>query len=530
MAGRPTCGEAVVQLLEAYGVDTVFGIPGVHNLELYRGFGGSGIRHILPRHEQGAGFMADGYARVTGKPGVCFLITGAGVTNCATPIGQAFSDSVPMLVISSENPRETLGKGYGCLHEITDQSAVTRPLCAFSETPSEPEEIPGLIERAFTLFETARPRPVHLSLPLDMLAEETKRDWHPRELAGKPTPDGEGIEKATRLLHHAKRPLILVGGGAKTARQEIRQLAELLDAPVVGTVAGKDMLAPSHPLSLGAMLWASNGDQLVRDADLVLVIGSELSRNDIFTDRLPVPSKLIRIDIDPAEFDHRFQPDVALRADAANCVTALISALPDTPVDRQGAERVQAYRNQPRHGFLPDLEPRHCTVLDQVSASLPENAIVVGDMTQLVYSSVTKLDLPQGGRFLYPAGFGTLGYALPAATGAKIGAPERPVLGIAGDSGFLYTAPEMAVASELGLNLVALVWNNSALGQIRDDMVDHGIQTVGVTPTPPDFSALAKAFGWRYRCPTRPEAIGQSIGEGFDASGPTLIEVRDRFS
>lgn len=527
MSSQPTCGEALVQLLEAYGVDTVFGIPGVHNLELYRGFAGTGIRHILPRHEQGAGFMADGYARITGKPGVCFLITGAGVTNCATPMGQAFSDSVPMLVVSSENPRETLGKGYGCLHEITDQAAVTRPLCAFSETPRDPEDVPALVERAFSLFATGRPRPVHLSLPLDMLAEHTRRDWTPRSLAAPPGPDPAQIERAVTMLQRAERPLILVGGGARRAAEGIRILAEKLDAPVVGSVAGKDILPSDHPLSLGAMLWASNGERILRDADLWLVIGSELSGNDLYSDRHPTPEKMIRIDIDPAEFDRRFQPDIALCADARLSVDALLAGLTGAQIGPVGSDRVKAYRAEPHHGFLPDLEPRHDAVLDQIQSALPEGGILVGDMTQLAYSSVTRLDLPPGGRFLYPAGYGTLGYALPAAIGAKIGAPDQAVLAIAGDSGFLYTAPEMAVAAELGLNLVALVWNNSALGQIRDDMVARGIQTVGVTPAPPNFRALAEAFGWRYACPGSSEEIGSALSAGFSGTGPTLIEVKD---
>ncbi len=524
---RPTCGEAVVRLLEEYGVDTVFGIPGVHNLELYRGFAGSGIRHILPRHEQGAGFMADGYARVTGKPGVCFLITGAGVTNCATPMGQAFSDSVPMLVVSSENPRDTLGKGYGCLHEITDQAAVTRPLCAFSETPRDPEAVPALIERTFNVFEAGRPRPVHISLPLDMLAERVRGDWKPRPLAVKPGPDPEEIEEAATLLAEAQRPLILVGGGARGAAIEIMRLAERLDSPVVGTVAGKDVLPSNHPLFLGGLMLSTLGEQIVADADVVLAIGTELSGNDSYNDRISLPEKLIRIDIDASEFDQRHRTAVAIRSDAALAAEALLNALGPMADEREGAERADGYRKSEFSGYLPEIEARHIAVLKQIEAALPDDGIVVGDMTQVIYTAIAKLTLPPRGRFLYPSGYGTLGYALPAATGAKIGAPDRAVLAVAGDSGFLYTAPEMAVAAELGLNLVALVWNNRALGQIRDDMVNRGIQTVGVTPEPPDFEALAKAFRWSYARPSAAENIGAALKEAFAAKGPTLVEVRD---
>ncbi len=524
---RPTCGEALVRLLEAYGVDTVFGIPGVHNLELYRGFRGSPIRHILPRHEQGAGFMADGYARITGRPGVCFLITGAGVTNCATPMGQAFSDSVPMLVLSSENPRQTLGKGYGCLHEITDQAAVTRPLCAFSETPTDPEDVRGLVARAFDQFASKRPRPVHLSLPLDMLAERTRKDWVPRPIATLPDADPEQVEEAAMLLSQAVRPLILIGGGARGAARDILALAERLDSPIVATVAGKDILPADHPLFLGGLLMSTIGDRILAEADVVLAIGTELSPNNSYSDSVVIPGQMIRIDIDPGEFDQRHNTAVAIRADAGLAVEALLNALGPLGDERDGTARTAAYRAEPSHGFLPDLEPRHQPILDAIRSSLPEGGILVGDMTQVIYTAITQLDLPKGARFLFPSGYGTLGYALPAAIGAKIGAPDRAVLAVAGDSGFLYTAPEMAVAAEEGLNVVALVWNNRALGQIRDDMVSRNIVTVGVTPEPPDFEYLAKAFRWSYTKPTRAADIAPALTAAFAAKGPVMIEVQD---
>ncbi len=526
MEFRPTCGEATVRLLEEYGVDTVFGIPGVHNLELYRGFAGSGIRHILPRHEQGAGFMADGYARMSGKPGVCFLITGAGVTNCTTPMGQAFSDSVPMLVLSSENPRETLGKGYGCLHEITDQAAVTRPLCAFSETPHDPEEVPALIARAFDVFESGRPRPVHLSLPLDMLAEETRSDWAPTTRKPKVKADPNAISEAATMLLQAKNPLIMVGGGAHGAAAGVLQLAERLDAAIVTTVAGKDIVPSNHTLSLGVLMWSSLCDHILENADVVLAIGTELSRNDTYSEQFNMPGKLIRIDIDPAEFDLRFTAH-AIRADAGLAVQDLLVALGPGQDDHGAAAYASGLRARPMEGFNPDLEPRHVAVLQQMEQALPDGGVTVGDMTQVIYTAITHFHVPKDGRFFYPSGYGTLGYALPAAIGAQIAAPDRAVLAVAGDSGFLYTGTEMAVAAELGLPLVALVWNNRALGQIRDDMVRRSIQTVGVTPEPPDFEALAKAFRWNYARPTSVENIAPALSEGFAGNGPTLVEVQD---
>lgn len=240
-----TGGQALVRLLANYQVDTVFGIPGVHTLELYRGLPGSGIRHVLTRHEQGAGFMADGYARVTGKPGVCFVITGPGVTNASTPIGQAYADSIPMLVISSVNHTASLGKGWGCLHETQDQRALTAPITAFSAVALTPEDLPELIARAYAVFDSERPRPVHISVPLDVLAAPIARDWT-AEVVRRPTrgvPAIEVLAAAAAKLSAANRPMIIAGGGALNAGAEVQQLSQRLAAPVFTSVAGKGLLA-----------------------------------------------------------------------------------------------------------------------------------------------------------------------------------------------------------------------------------------------------------------------------------------------
>uniref|UniRef100_UPI003906A56E thiamine pyrophosphate-binding protein n=1 Tax=Pseudomonas protegens TaxID=380021 RepID=UPI003906A56E len=210
-----TGGQALVRLLAGYGVDTVFGIPGVHTLELYRGLPGSGIRHVLTRHEQGAGFMADGYARVSGKPGVCFVISGPGVTNVATPIGQAYADSIPLLVISSVNHSASLGKGCGSLHETQDQRAITAPITAFSALALSPEDLPELIARAFAVFDSQRPRPVHISVPLDVLAAKVARDWTGEVVRrpGRGPAAAADIRQAADTLRRAKRPMIIAGGG-----------------------------------------------------------------------------------------------------------------------------------------------------------------------------------------------------------------------------------------------------------------------------------------------------------------------------
>src|SRR5215468_7150025 len=238
-------GHAAIALLEAYGVDTVFGIPGVHTLELYRGLADRRIRHIGVRHEQGAGFMADGYARASGKPGVCVLITGPGVVNAATAIGQAYSDSVPMLVLSSVNARDDLGKGRGRLHELPSQQAAMAPLTAFSRTVADPAALAPAMDDAFDAFAAARPRPVHLEVPLDVLLEPaapaaTRRRRMP------PAPDPKGIDAAARLIAAASRPLVIAGGGTVDCAAAVQALVDTIGAPVVTTIAGKGVVPDDH--------------------------------------------------------------------------------------------------------------------------------------------------------------------------------------------------------------------------------------------------------------------------------------------
>lgn len=277
MKSEQTCGEALIRLLTDYGVDTVFGIPGAHTLDIYRGISNSNVRHVQAKNEQGAGFMADGYARISGKPGVCTLITGPGVTNVSTPIGQAFADSIPMLVISSENATHTLGKGWGCLHEITNQQAVTEPLTALSATALAPDDVPELIGQAFSIFSSGRRRPVHISIPVDVLAMPASGDWTERRMPNHGAPGAAAIEAAAAELRQAERPAILLGGGAIAARgSSIAQLAQLIGAGIVPSNAGKGIVPDSHPLNLGTSMIKSPTQAFVAQCDVVLALGTEL--------------------------------------------------------------------------------------------------------------------------------------------------------------------------------------------------------------------------------------------------------------
>ncbi len=525
MTTNRTCGEALAALIEAYGVDTVFGIPGVHTLELYKGIAATGLRHILPRHEQGAGFMADGYARASGRPGVCFLITGPGVTNAATAIGQAYSDSVPMLVLSSVNATRDLGMGRGRLHEITSQEAVTRPLTAFSATAFGADEVPGLVARAFATFRAQRPRPVHIALPLDVMQMPASFDIRAAAIAAPPVPDGDAIAAAAARLAKASRPAIIAGGGTVDCAAELAAFVEALAAPVLLTNAAKGVIPRDHPLCAGGTLTTAPAQAMIAAADVVVAVGTELSETDSWVERLPITGSLIRIDIDVASLQRDYPAEVAILGDAGHALAALTAALAGATRPTPPREAVAAAREAPGTDPGP-LRRKHIAVLDALRAALPDDGIVVSDMTQIAYTGGAYFPCAHPRSWFHPSGFGTLGYALPAAIGAKLGAPERPVVCVAGDGGFLFTVEEIGVAIELGLPLPILLWNNDGLGQIRDDMIAKGIPEIGVSPRNPDYLALARAFGARAIRPDGLDAFGRAITEALAADGPTLIEIR----
>lgn len=524
MAGNISCGEALAGLLEEYGVDTIFGIPGVHTLELYKGLATSGLRHVLARHEQGLGFMADGYARASGRPGVCFVITGPGVTNIATAMGQAYSDSVPMLVVSSVNASADLGKGRGRLHEVTDQQAMIRSLTGASYLAGRPDETPEHIARAFESFATRRPRPVHVAMPLDILAAPTQGDWTARQTSAPPPPDPAPVQAARTALERAKRPVIIAGGGAVDAAPELTALAESTGAVVVTSAAGKGVVAESHPLSLGATLSLEPVRGLLAEADLILVVGSELSETDTWReDPLSLGGTVIRVDVDPA--GGNMQPDIAITAHAATFAAAMDGVRSNLPGNRQHA-RVTELRARIAEKTTP-LQRMHMQVLDVLRAVLPADGFVATDMTQIAYTGNHTFPVERPRCWFHPSGFGTLGYALPAAIGAMLGAQGRPGVALAGDYGFQFTMQELATAVELRLPLPVLLWNNQGLGQIRDDMNATGMAEIGVNAHNPDFQALARSFGCAAVAPASVDELGAAIATALGAAAPTLIEIRD---
>ncbi|MQT14910.1 5-guanidino-2-oxopentanoate decarboxylase [Segnochrobactrum spirostomi] len=525
----PSCGTRLVEILSAYGVDTVFGMPGVHTLEAYRGLPGSAIRHIGVRHEQGAGFMADGYARVSGKPGVCLLISGPGVTNAATPLGQAYSDSQPMLLLSSVAAVRDLGMHRGRLHEIRDQARVTEPLTAFSQVALSVEQVHELVDRAFALFRSARPRPVHISLPLDVIATPDPRPGRARPTPRPPLPDPDAIAEAASLLAGASRPMIVAGGGTVNAAEALTRLAEKLGAPVIPTIAAKGVIPDGHPLALETTLDRPATQAFLASADVVLAIGTELAEPDVWLDEpFPFSGALIRIDIDPAVTVQDYDVALAIVGDARAALEDLVDALDEfEPASTlaDGSE-VISVRVAEREALTP-LERKHVVVLEALRAALPDDGMVFGDMTQIVYTAYAFFPVSRPRSFFFPTGYGTLGFALPAAIGGQLAAPDRPTVVLVGDGGLLFTVQELATAVEQKLPLAIVLWNNDSLAQIRDGMRRRNIPEIGVNQLNPDYGTLAKAFGCRLARPDSLAEFADALKAAFAADGPTLIELNE---
>ncbi len=532
-----TCGEVLVKLLEGYGVDHVFGIPGVHTVELYRGLAGSSIRHITPRHEQGAGFMADGYARTRGKPGVCFIITGPGMTNITTAMGQAYADSIPMLVISSVQSRDQLGGGRGKLHELPNQAALVSGVAAFSHTLMSAADLPQVLARAFAVFDSARPRPVHIEIPLDVLVEPADFLLPGRPVRGSRAGAApQAVAQMAERLASARRPLILAGGGALVAGAALARLAEHLQAPVALTINAKGLLPASHPLQIGSTQSLPATRALVAEADVVLAIGTELAETDYdvtFKGGFEIPGSLLRIDIDPDQTVRNYLPELALVADAELAAEALLDALQALPQpvheSTWGVARVANLRKVLAADWdQPTLSQTR--LLSAILERLPD-AILVGDSTQPVYTGNLTLDMEQPRRwFNASTGYGTLGYALPAAMGAWLGSAEQaveraPTVCLIGDGGLQFTLPELASAVEAQVPLIVLLWNNQGYEEIKKYMVNRAIEPVGVDIHTPDFIGVARALGAAAENVADIAQLQAALGQAVERKGPTLIQV-----
>jgi len=509
-------GEALVGLLEDYGVDTIFGIPGVHNVEMYRALPRSKIKHVLVRHEQGAGYMADGYARATGKPGVCFTITGPGVLNILTPLGQAWSDSSNVLVISSALDVTDAAQGRGRLHEMLDQRGAAATVTSLNMRAYTPKDVRDCIARAFANFASTRPRPAYLEIPLDVLEVPAGDGWHARPLPSRPIADTAQVAAAAQKLKAARNPIMLLGGGALDTGAAAIDLAEKLGCPILTTTAGKGAVRADHPLCAGYRLGNEQVQQALLSSDCILAVGTELAETDFWSPHMLIEKNLIRIDIDPAAIAGPHTAEIPIMGDAGSALAAINALISGKA--KPSPLKLVAEVDEPLRLMLTK-------VLGTIREALPEDTVIASDMTQIAYAGNIIFPMYVPRTWLHPVGFGTLGFGLPAGIGAKFGVGKRPVAVMIGDYGIQFTINELATAAEHKLPLVILMWNNNALGEIKDDMVRKGIQPNAVTLKNPDFQLLAKAYGVIAERPASLKALGIAIAAALKAEGPTLIEM-----
>ncbi|WP_108814720.1 thiamine pyrophosphate-binding protein [Loktanella sp. Alg231-35] len=526
MTTRPL-GAQISHMLKDRGVDVIFGIPGVHNQEMYRGIEEAGITHVLARHEQGAGFMADGYARATGKPGVAYVISGPGLCNIMTPMGQAYSDSVPMLVISSVLDETEATRGQ--LHQMKDQERAAAAVCDWSVTARTADAAYALIDRALMQMETGVPSPKHIQVPIAQL--EARADAalsRPVDWPVCPEPAPLQCATLTEQLEAASRPLFIFGGGAALDASRWLPDFQKLNAASFTTYAGRGIIPDDSPLHFGATLARASSADVIASADLVVAVGTRLSEVDLWRSDLGHTAPMIRVDLDHEVLSDRHRAETRILADAGAHLAESFGAIRDKKQTTWDAKEVSHMRarwraeiNAERPGILP--------VADALKAALPADTMIYSDMTQFAYAAKEVYPMDHPGHWHHPYGFGTLGYALPAAIGGaigrRVGETHAPTIAILGDYGFQYTVQELAVAVELELTLPIIIWDNGKLGEIEDSMVRAQIAPNAVIQRNPDFLKLAEAYGAAATQPTTLAEFGQAIQTALQTKGPTVIRV-----
>ncbi|GAB7093663.1 5-guanidino-2-oxopentanoate decarboxylase [Halolamina litorea] len=517
-----TGGEAVVAQLEREGVDIAFGIPGVHTLELYDALLDSDIDHVTTRHEQGAGFAADGYARTTGRVGVCFTITGPGLTNVATAVGQAYSDSSPLLVISTTNATNEADRGKGHLHELKDQQGVMESVSARSYHVDRVADVPGVVADAFDYLDRNRPRPVHIQIPTDVLERAEPVDLIDREPASPPGPDTARVAEAADRLADAERPLLVAGGGTADAATAVRAFVDETGIPTITTAAGKGVLPADHDCCVATAMGHDPAEAFVATRDLVLAVGTELSAQD--TGETEFPDDLIHVDIDPRNFGNNHETALGIVGDAGPTLDALRERAAERGLTFDGQAEAADARSDPL--AVDAADDRH-HLLAVLRDALDDDAVVVNDMTKVSYAARTAFPTGAPRSFLFPRGFGTLGFSPPAAFGAAIGG-DRQVVSLVGDGGFLFTVGDLATAVQYDLDVPIVVCNDDSYDILEDVQRRQYGRTMATDIENPDFVALAESFGAaarRIEFDAVAAELPDALAAAFERDRPTLIEV-----
>lgn len=526
-----TGGTALVRALELHGVDTVFGIPGTHNLAVYAALAQSPIRSVLTRHEQGAGYAADGYARVSGRPGVVLTTTGPAILNASAAAAQAWSDSVPVLFISPGMPLTHPDRGNGYLHEVKDQQAAMESVLGYSHRVTSIAEIPSAVAYAFAAMCTGRPRPVHIEIPLDLLDATGDVSLIEPVVPSVATADSGAMDAAVDLIASADRPVLVVGGGARGACAQVKAIAERLGSPVLSTANGKGVFDEHHPLSVGAGLHHPSVAQVLQDSDAVLAVGTELAPSDLWMGPLPIDDRLVRIDIDAASMVTNADPRVRLVGAAEVVLEQLLTRLGADEADARAHSARTDRAATARDGLIADARSEGAPWVEIVAALgevIDGNTVVSGDSTMVCYyGALSGLRVRRPAGFLYPTGMGTLGYGLPAAIGAKLSDDSARVLALVGDGGVMFTLPELAGAAALRLALPIVVVDNGGYGEIRNEMDDRGDAVHSVQLGGIDFAAVARAMGCHGKTIEKPADLTAAIEAAWQADRPTVLHIRE---
>jgi len=537
-----TGGQLIVECLVRHGVDMVFGIPGAHTISIYDALHRHPkIRHILVRHEQSAALMADGYARSTGKPGVCCVTTGPGVTNAATGLAVANSDSIPVLLISSQVHSEAATKRRGLFHAM-DQLALTKPITKWNARIDRPEQIPQVMANAFGILMKGRRGAGHVEVPLNVLQQEfefedSRLEAKSVDSNSEPRNISVEIRRAAQLLRDTKRPLIFAGGGviAAGAWSELVEVAELLQAPVLMSPMGKGAIPAGHPLCAGVTFsWVTADLQnmerslspLTRMADAAVAVGFRFSQLATVNYTLPVPKSLVQIDIDAAEIGANYDVTVGILSDARLALSQLRDALKAEGIEP--AARLSWIPDSVRPQKQIDVGPASHPPVDwwELREVLKRDAIVAADIARSGYALVGQFPVYQPRTFMHSASFIAMGHAFPAALGAKLAFPDRQVVSVSGDGCFLMTGQELATAVQNGINVVAIVINDRCLTGIAalQDAQYHG-RREAVDLVNPDFVRFAESFGAVGLRVTRPDEFKSAVEKALGSDKPTLVEI-----
>ncbi|MFK7942893.1 MAG: thiamine pyrophosphate-dependent enzyme [Paracoccaceae bacterium] len=520
---RLTTGEIIAKSLTANGVDTVFGIPGAHMYDFNDALAreAEDIRFIHTRHEQGAGYMAYGYARSSGRPGVYTVVPGPGLLNSGAALCTAYGANAPVMCITGNIMSHLIGQGRGQLHELPDHLATLRGLTKWAERINHPTEAPVLMADAFRTMLSGRPRPVGIEAPWDVFGMAAEVDMG---TAAKPTPspvpDPDDIEAAAQMIAVAKNPMIMVGGGAMGASTEVQELARLLQAPVTAHRTGKGVMPEDDDLALlPPAAW-----KFWPECDLLIGIGSRLELQHFRWRWFPEGIKTLRIDIDPTEFV-RLKPDLGVVADAAqgtraliNALTAHIGARPD-----RGAE-YRAHADAATEA-LTSVQPQQ-GYLQVIREVLPRDGFFVEEVSQVGFTARMCFPVYAPRQYVTCGYQDNLGFGYNTALGVKVANPDKAVISVSGDGGFMFGVQELATAVQHGINVVAVVFNNNAYGNVRrDQQQSYGNRLIGADLRNPDFTALAESFGVMGLKANSPAALKTALETALAADAPVVVEV-----